>query len=361
MKTTEPEGERRGLTLFFLIIMALVAAISISACSEKAPKKPEVSLFTWLQTHQPQQVQLRFDTTVLSRADRSSGWQAGTMHVQSQQGEVFDLPISVSVRGNSRRAICDRPPLKIRLDSTIWVGDQLLRKGKLKLVSPCLWGAEGEQLLHKELLAYELYQKITPYSFQTFSTQMEMVDAGANTEGILQPVFFLESEKDLYRRLEVQEVKEEEVNQLSSEHYGSFVLFQYFIGNTDWNLNKRHNLLLVQSRDGGPAIPIPYDFDQAGLVNAPYAKPYPTMPIERVTDRLLQWRGKNKTPLLTAIAQFQELEGQLMGVFETNQRLLPETRTEVQQFLHTFYLDLGRLVPEEEWVEHAPAGAVVSG
>ncbi|MEO1715062.1 MAG: CotH kinase family protein, partial [Bacteroidota bacterium] len=221
----------------------------------------------------------------------------------------------------------------------------------VKMVSPCLWGSEGEQLLHRERLAYELYQQITPYSFQTYSTEIAYHTVSSSSAGAVQPVFFLEPKQDLYARLDVEKVTDEVVRNVSGNDYGSFVLFQYFIGNTDWNLSNRHNLVLVKDIEKGRAIPIPYDFDQSGLVNAPYAKPYPTMPIEQVTDRMLQWRGKNKEPLLYAIQQFQALKPALIKSLLNNTELKPAVKAEMEQFLKTFFLDLGRLVPEEEWAE----------
>ena len=350
MKTIEPDGERRVVSLFPVILVSLLIW-SLSSCTPKATETSQISLFTWLQNNQPKDLQLTFDTTILDRANRESGWTPGSLSGTTAQGLAFDIPVQVALRGNTRRTLCDRPPLKIRVDSSVTVGGTEIHRGKLKMVSPCLWDAEGEQLLHRERLAYEMYQRVTPYSFQTYSTEIEYVSIYSKGEGVAQPVFFLEPKQDLYARLEVKKAKDEVVKNVSGDHYGSFVLFQYFIGNTDWNLSNRHNLVLVKEAQHGRAIPIPYDFDQSGLVNAPYAKPYPTMPIEQVTDRMLQWRGKNKEPLLMAIQQFQELKPSLLNALTNNADLVPEVKAEMEQFLQTFFLDLGRLIPEEEWAE----------
>ncbi len=348
MKTIEPDGERRVVSLFPVLLVSLLFW-SLSSCAPKTPETSQISLFTWLQNNQPKDLQLTFDTTILDRANRVSGWNPGSLSGTTAQGLAFDIPVQVALRGNTRRTLCDRPPLKIRVDSSITVGGVKIHRGKLKMVSPCLWDAEGEQLLHRERLAYEMYQQITPYSFQTYSTQIEYVSTQSTGEGVSQPVFFLEPKQDLYARLEVEKVKDEVVRNVSGGHYGSFVLFQYFIGNTDWNLSNRHNLVLVKEAEQGRAIPVPYDFDQSGLVNAPYAKPYPTMPIEQVTDRMLQWRGKNKEPLLMAIQQFQELQPTLLNSLLNNMDLNQEVKAEMEQFLKTFFLDINRLIPEEEW------------
>jgi hypothetical protein len=66
-----------------------------------------------------------------------------------------------------------------------------------------------------------------------------------------------------------------------------FDVFQYFIGNTDWSVNALHNVELITADT--LYIPIPYDFDFSGAVNARYATVDPRLPIRRVRDRL--YRG----------------------------------------------------------------------
>jgi hypothetical protein len=56
------------------------------------------------------------------------------------------------------------------------------------------------------------------------------------------------------------------------------------IGNTDWWIHRRHNVDLVELADGS-LVPIPFDFDYAGIINTPYAIPSPSMPIKSVEDR----------------------------------------------------------------------------
>jgi hypothetical protein len=48
-------------------------------------------------------------------------------------------------------------------------------------------------------------------------------------------------------------------------------LFQYMISNTDWSSMYQHNIKLMQRGKQDPLIPITYDFDMAGLVDAPYS------------------------------------------------------------------------------------------
>ena len=46
--------------------------------------------------------------------------------------------------------------------------------------------------------------------------------------------------------------------------------FQYMIANTDFSTQFLHNIKAIQTKNGR-FIPIAYDFDMSGVVNAPYA------------------------------------------------------------------------------------------
>jgi hypothetical protein len=61
---------------------------------------------------------------------------------------------------------------------------------------------------------------------------------------------------------------------LNSENIKKISVFQYIIGNTDWQFTSRHNIVIMQPNDNTMApYAVPYDFDFAGLVNAYYTKP----------------------------------------------------------------------------------------
>ena len=73
-------------------------------------------------------------------------------------------------------------------------------------------------------------------------------------------------------------------------------VFEYLIGNTDWDAFKKaadqetccHNLKVV-GQMAGPVFPIPYDFDFAGMVDTRYATPDPSLGMRNVRQR--QYRG----------------------------------------------------------------------
>ncbi|NIM62353.1 MAG: hypothetical protein GTN89_10285 [Acidobacteria bacterium] len=62
-------------------------------------------------------------------------------------------------------------------------------------------------------------------------------------------------------------------------------VYQYFIGNTDWSLSALHNITLLSDADSR-FLPVPYDFDWSGVVDARYAAPHPRLGTRSVRDRV---------------------------------------------------------------------------
>jgi len=71
---------------------------------------------------------------------------------------------------------------------------------------------------------------------------------------------------------------------LDAQSAARLALFQYMIGNTDWSIDRERNIMLLQTADGRQ-LPVPYDLDMSGLVDAGYAGPAPDLPIDDVRDR----------------------------------------------------------------------------
>jgi hypothetical protein len=63
-------------------------------------------------------------------------------------------------------------------------------------------------------------------------------------------------------------------------------VFQYFIGNTDWSVRALHNIILLGDSLKQRILPVPYDFDWAGVIGTRYARPDTSLPIQRVEQRL---------------------------------------------------------------------------
>lgn len=113
--------------------------------------------------------------------------------------------------------------------------------------------------------------------------------------------------------------------------------FAFMIGNTDWSNTSQHNVKVLE-RKGLPAIPLAYDFDMAGLVEAPYAKPYDYLPISSVKERL--YRGVCRDPALIQYVknQFLQQEEEMFMILDQYGSELPKGELALmKRYMTDFY------------------------
>lgn len=207
------------------------------------------------------------------------------------------LDVAVRVRGISRAQVCQFPPLRLNFSSgdpsaTVFSGQR-----RLKLVTHCKKTASYEQNVLEEYAAYRIFNVMSEVSFRVRLLRVRYIDTNKPDEdALLRYAFFIESKKALAERNQGTLIEPRRVtkNYLDDTHSGLAYIFQYLIGNTDWGLVRAidaeiccHNGVIVDIE--GRHFYVPYDFDRAGLINARYAKPDPTLRLRRVTQR--RYRG----------------------------------------------------------------------
>jgi hypothetical protein len=123
-------------------------------------------------------------------------------------------------------------------------------------------------------------------------------------------------------------------------------LFQYFVGNTDWSALRGpegdeccHNIVPFADSNG-TLWPVPYDFDSAGIVDAPHALPDERLPIRDVRQRL--WRGTCRKPaeLKETFAQFTAQREAITAVFRDQPGLGANTLKKTLDYVDEFYMQL---------------------
>ena len=208
-----------------------------------------------------------------------------------------DLAVEVRVRGKSRARVCRFPPLRVYFGEDT-AGTPFEGQDSLKLVTHCFNNERGERNVIEEYAAYRVLNTLTEAGYRTRGLAMTYTD----TEGELSKggrqhfAFFLETRGQLAERLGAEKARLDGVklSQLDARQAAIVFVFQYLIGNTDWSLAKSHlddecchNVDLLEGETG--LVVVPYDFDLAGIVNASYAKPDPSLHLRRVTIR--RYRG----------------------------------------------------------------------
>lgn len=282
--------------------------------------------------------------------ERDREYIPATFEVRSSADVVETFDIKIRPRGHLRLEICNLPPLWLNFKKS-QVKDTLFHKqNKLKLIVHCGDTIRYEQAVLREYLAYRMLNLVTPQSFRVRLLRIRYVDSAGELDDQVRYGFLLEHKNRLGKRIDAKDLKIEEtaVAALQPDHLNLTSVFQYLIGNTDFSPIAPepdneccHNYVLFE-RKGEPLIAIPYDFDQAGFVNAPYAIPAEQFRIQTVRQRVFRGRCANNAYLEASIARFQEVRDEILRLLETQEGLTKTTRSSLLRYVKGFYKIIDR-------------------
>lgn len=223
------------------------------------------------QNQAPLSIRLNFSIKNIKKNTNDSTYLSSNLYYKNNVAAWDSLPIKLRARGNSRRKKCYYVPLKLKLKKQLTKGTDFEGNKKLKVVLPCLLGPHNNDLVVKEYMAYKLFEIISQVHIKTRLINIELIEDKVgrikdhNLVGIL-----LEDIDNVSKRLNGNEIKRRiwplQQDDLASIRY---CFFQFLIANTDFSTKYGHNskLIFVDNK----IVPVPYDFDMSGLVDASYA------------------------------------------------------------------------------------------
>jgi hypothetical protein len=197
--------------------------------------------------------------------------------------------IRLKARGKNRKEVCPFPPLWINIRKANLQNSYLEGVKKIKLVTYCARGRSNLDYVLKEFLVYKMYNLVSPYSFRVRLVKVKYVDIGRKNREYDSWGFFIEPEDMMAQRLNAFPLKLDNIGYRSTDPWETDIMstFQYIIGNADYSIRSRQNvkLLILDDTVKVNSIPVPYDFDYSGFVNADYAIPGDNLGITSVTQR----------------------------------------------------------------------------
>jgi hypothetical protein len=268
-------------------------------------------------------------------------------------GTAQPLQVTLSPRGITRRATdtCQFPPLKVRFTSPPPADSIFAGQKSLKLVAYCRSAEPFQQYVLLEYAAYRMFNVLSPASFRVRLARIDFV----NDDGrpfITRYGFFVEDLGDVARRNGMHEAKLPDlipINSLSAHHAALYAMFQDMIANHDWSMRAGpkgedccHNAKLIAPARGVAAgvVPIPYDFDFSGLIDAPYATPPDQLHLSSVRQR--QYRGYciHEAESYAVAAQMRAAEPQMLAALSSTPGLDPKTIQRATDYLGEFFTQI---------------------
>ena len=187
-----------------------------------------------------------------------------------QENKNKEIDVSVRARGNFRRKHCYFTPVKIKIKKRDASNTIFSDNRTLKLVLPCKNERDKNDNILKELIAYKIYEIISPFYFKTRRLEINYTDQKRKNQKNFNLIgFFIEDDDKVAKRFDSKIIKRK-ISPLAMDDFNSVNLsfFNFLIGNTDFSSAHQHNgkLLFYEKK----IIPIPYDFDLTGWVKPKY-------------------------------------------------------------------------------------------
>lgn len=307
---------------------------------------------------------LEADLAELIENRRTEDYLPAVLTFEDARGEQYAQEIKVKPRGKFRRRVCNFPPLMLNFSK-----GQLKQQGyipeydKLKLVTHCIDDRlAGNEQVMKEYLAYKLYSELTPLSYRVQLAKVTYIDSKGKMGKIKRYGFVIEDTDEMAHRLGGAEC--EDCHGLSAEGVSAsaeneMAVFQYMIGNTDWDLKMMRNLKMVKPYGAGPVIPVPYDFDFAGMVAAPYAIPNADIGQFAIRQRVFQGLKADKQLFERTFQRFLAKKEQLLDVVDQFKGLSRESRQDIIGYLDTFFRDVDAILKGEQPQEPSLQQAII--
>jgi hypothetical protein len=271
----------------------------------------------------------------------------GSLTVQGAAPET--LAVALSPRGITRRRkeVCTFPPVRVEFTEKPAATSLFKGQKRLKLVTHCRSPASFQQYTLLEYAAYLMYNQLTPASFNVRLASIDYVDqAGRPITSRLG--FFIEDADDMAHRNDLHRLKTTNrvpIAQINPRAAARFVVFQDLISNLDWAMTAGpagteccHNSRLVGAEGATTdLVPVPYDFDYSGMVDAPYAVSPAEIPLPNVRVRRYRGYCRHNTEAQAAIADLVARRASLLAVLNDVPQLEEKTRLKATNYLASFY------------------------
>ncbi len=283
--------------------------------------------------------------------DEKESFDAVLWHHAAGIDEAYDIALRTRGHFRLRPSTCDFPPLRVNFKRSQVEGTVFAGQNKIKMVTHCQDRRdEYEQYVLQEYLIYRTFNLLSDQGFRVRLARITYVDTDGKRDTLTKYAFFIEDDDAMAERngWDVLEVPNVLPSQMQQEPLVLVELFQFMIGNTDWDafVGERgdvccHNGLLIGSVREFVVIPVPYDFDFAGLIWTRYATPDPRLRVRNVRQRLFRGICRQREELEAAFPLFHEQREAIYDLYRSQPDLDSKRLEDTIEYLDEFYEIIG--------------------
>lgn len=291
------------------------------------------------------QVTITAPLTSLIKERPKEDYLPGIFQFTEADGSLVDLDLQIRTRGHFRHRTCDFPPLRLNFKKSQTDGTLFDRQNIMKLVVHCENSNNYEQIVLREYLAYRVLNAITDLSYRVRLLRVTYIDSEEKRKQQTYYAFLIEHKKRLAKRHDRKEeiIERATIGSIQPDQLNLTSIYEFLIGNTDFSPIASspgdrccHNYVLF-GNTVDPLVAIPYDFDQSGFVDAPYAAPSPNFRIRSVRTRLYRGRCVNNEHVPASLQKFKDGRDEIYAVIDAQDGLTSGTRKSIVRYVDKFY------------------------
>ena len=298
-----------------------------------------LGIFDALNFQEVVEVNLEMDINAIISDRRNVEKHPAIFSFLDENGNQQTWNIKVNLRGKFRRSKCaEMPPLKLNFKKSDLKEKGFASFDDFKLVTQCVEDEEiAKELLLKEYLAYKLFNQLSEESFRVQLLKINYIDSKSN-DVKNHWAFLIEDTAQMRNRLSAEKVSNSLNNK--SKNFDAFsmkkmALFQYMIGNLDYDIAAARNIKLVKKAD--KLVAIPYDFDFSFFVNAPYLTVGPQFKVTTISDRVYLGFEEDLKNIEAVKDLFQKKKNSLYKIVRRFKWLDRKERSKILFYLDTFF------------------------
>ncbi|MEZ4921478.1 MAG: hypothetical protein R2792_20470 [Saprospiraceae bacterium] len=226
------------MVLRFLIACWLISTAGIVGLSAQTAELPNI--YDFLTQEEGQKLTLETDLTTLMSDRRTKDYIPGLITLEDGQS----FPLKIRPRGKYRRKICEIPPLKLKFSNKMLTEAGFDTLNEIKLVIPCMDSNQGDNLIVKEYLAYRMFERLSSASCRARLVRMTIKDNHVERTKRQVICLLLEDKEQVCKRLNAYEIEQYGIHpdSLHMNQAALVAMFQYMIGNTDWDISMMRNV-----------------------------------------------------------------------------------------------------------------------
>ncbi|MEI6409499.1 MAG: hypothetical protein WCR52_08955 [Bacteroidota bacterium] len=319
--------------IFLYILLIPFFMIGRAEAQTDAAQKP-ISIYEHLTKTEAAKYTIEADFTSIVANKKTNQYFPASL--KSEDGKTYK--IELRPRGKFRRKIAEIPPLKIKFSKKLLRAEGFDTLNEIKLVLPCFDNAQGDELIVKEYLAYRMFEQLTPISIKARLIRLTILDTHVENSKKQMYAILVEDEEESTARLKGKTVEDYGIpsDSLMMNQAALMSVFEYMIGNTDWEIAMIRNVRLVRAPESGKVLVMPYDFDFSGFVSAPYASPSSDSGLRTVRDRFLMASGIKQDALKRATQLIRSNQSKLEEICRSK-HLSRQTIDQITAYLDTYF------------------------